>query len=70
MSRHSRIIHNEARNATFGSSERYGDGDDDDTGYDISLLPLNDKGIHAEGIFLNLDRLRGGVPVASEIMAG
>ena len=31
---------------------------------------MNDKIIDAEGHFLNLDRPRGDVPVASEIMAG
>ena len=36
----------------------------------MSLLPLKDKGIYAEGLFLNLDRQRGGVPVTPEIMVG
>ena len=36
----------------------------------ISLLPINDKVIHAEGLFLDLDWTRGGVPVTAEIMAG
>ena len=36
----------------------------------MSLLPLKDKGIYAEGLFLNLDRSRGGVPVTAEIMVG
>ena len=31
---------------------------------------MNNKGIYAEGLFLNLDRPRGGDPVAAEIMAG
>ena len=47
------------------SSERHGDGDDDDTGSDISLLPLNDKGIYSERLFLNLSRPHGGVPVTA-----
>ena len=36
----------------------------------MSLLLPNYKGIYAEGIFLILDRPRGGVPVAAEIMVG
>ena len=52
------------------SGERHGYGYDDDAGSEISLLPLNDKGIYSEVIFLNLDRPRGGVLVAAEIMAG
>ena len=69
MARGSRIIQTEAGNATVGSDERHGDGDDDDAGSEIPLLPLNDKGIHAEDLFLNLDRPRVGIPVAAEIMA-
>ena len=65
MAQRSRIIQTEAGNATIGSYKRYGDGDDTDAGSDISLLPLNDKYINTEGPFLNLDRPRGGVPVAS-----
>ena len=57
-------------NATVGSDERHGDGDGDKAGSEISLINLNDKGIHAEGIFLNSDRSRGGIPVAARIMAG
>ena len=64
------IIHTEAGNATIRSDDRHGDGDDDDAGSEISLLLLNDKIIYAEGLFLNLDRPRGDVPVAAEIMAG
>ena len=70
MARHLQIIQTEARNVTIGSGERYGDGDDDEAGSEISLLPLNDKGIYAEGLFLNLYRPRGGVPVEAEIMVG
>ena len=66
----SRRIQTEAGNATVGSGERHGDGDDNDGGSEISFLLLKDKIIHAEGIFLILDWLRGGVPVAAEIMAG
>ena len=65
MAQCSRIIQTEAGNATIGSYKRYGDGDDTDVGSDISLLPLNDKYINTEGPFLNLDRPRGGVPVAA-----
>ena len=57
MARRSPITHNKAGNATIGSSERHGDGDNDDVGSEISLLLLNDKGIHAEGLLLNLDTL-------------
>ena len=60
-----RIIQTESGNATVGSDERQGDGDDDDSGSEISLLPLNDKGIYGEGLLLNLDWLRGGVTIAS-----
>ena len=70
MARHSRIIQTEDTNATVGRSERHGDRDDDDAGYKISLLPLNDKKIHAEGLYLNLDWPCGGIPVAAEIMEG
>ena len=65
-----RIFQTEAGNATVGSGKRHGDGDNYDAGSEISLLLLYNKGIHDEGLFLNLDRPRGGVPVASEIMAG
>ena len=37
---------------------------------EIFLLTLNNKGIHTEGLFLNLDRPRGRVPVAEKIMVG
>ena len=67
--RHLQIFQTEAMNATVGSGERHGDGDDDSAGSDISLLLLYDKGIYFDGIFLNLDRPRGGVPVASENVA-
>ena len=70
MARCLRIIQTEAGNATVGSVKRHGDGDDDNAGSDISLLTLYSKGIHDEGLFLNLDRPRGGVPVAAEIKAG
>ena len=62
------IIQTEAGDATVGGGKWYGDGDDDDAGSDISLHPLNEKGIYAEGPFLDLDWLNGGVPVAAEIM--
>ena len=64
MAQHLWIFQTEAGNTTVGSCERHGDGDDDGVGSDISLLPLYDKGIYYDGIFLNLDRPRGGVPVA------
>ena len=70
MARRLRIIQTEACNATVGSNKRHGDRDDNDVGYEISLLPLNNKGIYAEGVFLNLDWPRGGVTVAAEIMGG
>ena len=41
-----------------------------DAGYEISILPLNDKGIHTEVPFLNFDRPHGSVPVIAEILAG
>ena len=69
MARCLQIIHTEAGNATLESGEWHGDGDVDDAGSEIYLLPLNDKGIHAEGLFLNLYWLRVGVTVAAEIMA-
>ena len=46
MAQRSRIIQTEAGNATVGGDEQHGDGEDNSTGPDISLLPLNDKGIH------------------------
>ena len=56
MARRARIIQTEDRNATVGRGKRHGDGDENDVGSEISLLLLNNKGIHAEGLFLNLDR--------------
>ena len=53
MERHLWIIQTETGNVTVGSGERHDDGDDDDAGSKISHLPLNNKGIHAEGLFLN-----------------
>ena len=68
MARRSHIIHTKSGNATVGRVEQHGGGDDNDVGSGISLLLLNDKGIHNEGLFLYLDRPRGGVTVAAEIM--
>ena len=65
-----RRIQTEAGNSTIGSGKQHGDGDDDDSGSDIYLLLLNDKFIYAEGLFINLDRPHGGVPVTKTIMAG
>ena len=65
----SRIIQTESGTFTVGSSDWYGDGDDSDVGSKISLLPLNNKLVNAEGLFLNLNRPRGGVTVAAEIIA-
>ena len=65
MARRSQIIYTEAGNVTAGSGKRHGDGDNNDAGSEISLLLLNDKGIYAEGILLNLDWPRSGVPVAA-----
>ena len=65
MARRMQIIHTQDGNATVGSGERHSAGDNDDAGSEISLLPLNDKVIYAEGLFLNLDRPLGGVPVAA-----
>ena len=53
MAKRSQIIHTEAGNVTVGSSKRHGDGDHNYVGSEISLLPLNDKCIHAEDLFLN-----------------
>ena len=64
------VIYTKSGNATIGSDKRHGDGDYDEAGSEISLLPLNNKGMYAEGLFLNLYQPRGGVPVAEEIMAG
>ena len=63
-------IHTEAGNTPVWSGKRHGNGYDDDTGSERSLILLNNKGIYSEGLFLNLDRTRGGVPVAAEIMSG
>ena len=63
------IIQTEAGSATVGSSERHGDGYDNDTGSEICLLPLNNRGLYAEVLFLNLYRRHGGVPVTAEIVA-
>ena len=65
LARRSRTIQTEAGNATVGSSERHGDGDDDDVGYEISLLLLNNKVIYSEGLFLSLGRQCDGVLVAA-----
>ena len=43
MVRRLRIIQTEAWNSTIRSGERHGDGDNDDAGSEISLLPLNYK---------------------------
>ena len=69
MARRLRIIHTEAGNATIGSGNWHGDGDNYEAGSEISLLNLNDKVIHAEGIFLNLDWPHGSVLITPEIMA-
>ena len=45
MARHLRIIQTEAGNVTVGSSKRHVDGDDNEAGSGIYLLPLNNKGI-------------------------
>ena len=65
-----RIIQTEAENATVGSDDWHGDRDDDNVRSEISLLPLNHKVIHDEGLFLHLDRPCSGVPIAAEIVAG
>ena len=70
MAQHSRILQTEAGNAAFVSSERHGYGDTNDVGSEISLLPLNNKDINAERLFLNLDWPCSSVPVAAEIMVG
>ena len=49
---------------------QHGDGDDDEAGSEISFLTLSNKGIHAEGIFLNLGHPGGGVTFVEEIVAG
>ena len=65
MVRLSWIIQTEDGNAIIGSSKQHGDGDNNDAGSEIALFPLNDKGIHTEGLFLILDWPSGGVPIAS-----
>ena len=64
------MIHTETGNATIGSDKRHGGVDEDYTGSEISLLTLNNKGIHSKGLFLNLDWPLCGIPVIVEIMAG
>ena len=63
MARRSCIIHTEAGKSTVGSNERHRDGDDNVTGSELSLLPLNDKGIHAEDLLLNREGSHSGIPV-------
>ena len=65
-----RIFQNEDENATVGSIERHGNGDNDYEGYEIFLLLLKNKGIYAEGLLLNLDRPRSSVPFSAEIVVG
>ena len=48
MAQGSRIIQTDSGNATVGSGKRHGDGDNNDVGYEIHLLPLNNKEIHTE----------------------
>ena len=55
----------DAGNATIESDERHGYGDNDDAGSEKYLLLLNNKGIYSEGLFLNFDWSRSGVPVAA-----
>ena len=55
----------DAGNATIESGERHGYGDNDDAGSEKYLLLLNNKGIYSEGLFLNFDWSRSGVPVAA-----
>ena len=70
MSRRSQIIQTKAGNNTVGISDRRGDGYEDEAGSEISIFPMNNKGIHSEGLFLNLDRPGGSVSVAEEMVAG
>ena len=70
MARRSRIIQTEDRNKTVESGKQHVDGDDNGAGCDISLLLLNDKGIHPEVLLLNFYRPGGSVPVAEEIVTG
>ena len=51
MARRLWIFHTESGNATVGSNERHGDGDNNAAGSEIYLLPPYDKGIYAEGLF-------------------
>ena len=53
--RYLQIIHTNAGNVTVGIGERHSDGDDNDAGYETSLLLMNNKGIHYEGLLLDLD---------------
>ena len=53
---------------TVGIGKRNGDGDNNDTGSEISLLPLNDKGINSEGLFLNLVWPRSGGTITEKTM--
>ena len=64
------IIQTESGIATVGSGNWHGDGYNDGAGYEMSLLLSNNKIIHAEDLFLNLDRPRCSVPVVEEIMEG
>ena len=43
MAQRSRIIQTGSGNATIGGGKRHVDGDDDDAGSGISILPLNNK---------------------------
>ena len=64
MARRSRIIQTEAGNAIVRSGEWHDNGDNDDAGSEISLLMLNNRVIHAEGLFLNLYCPCSGVRLA------
>ena len=70
MARRSRIIQTESGKSTVRSGERHGDEDDDEAVSRIYILPLNNKCIHDEGLFLNWDHPISGVPVTAQIMAG
>ena len=67
LARRLRIISTKSGNATVGSGNLHGggDGDYDETGSEISLLPLNNKGMYTKGLFLDLGQPRSGVPVAA-----
>ena len=60
-----RIIKTESGNATVGNGKQDSDEDKNDLGSEISILYMNDKIILDEDLFLNLDWLRGGVPVSA-----